>query len=166
MPPPAYAFPETVYVPAGFENVQFGGFWVRAVAYVIDRVIVSLIATALGFVIGLVAILGSPNPDNASQTIQSPTFTFLFYAVVILIEMAYFAGQWTLNSQTFGQRVMGVRVVDANTLQPIRPGTAMLRWIGLVISFLACYIGVIWAAFDGRKQGWMDKLAGTVVIRG
>jgi len=28
-----------------------------------------------------------------------------------------------------------------------------------------CFIGVIWVAFDSRKQGWMDKIAGTVVLR-
>jgi uncharacterized RDD family membrane protein YckC len=27
-----------------------------------------------------------------------------------------------------------------------------------------CAIGFIWAAFDGRKQGWHDKISGTLVI--
>jgi uncharacterized RDD family membrane protein YckC len=26
-------------------------------------------------------------------------------------------------------------------------------------------LGIIWVAFDKRKQGWHDKLAGTVVVR-
>jgi uncharacterized RDD family membrane protein YckC len=26
-------------------------------------------------------------------------------------------------------------------------------------------LGIIWVAFDPRKQGWHDKLAGTVVVR-
>jgi uncharacterized RDD family membrane protein YckC len=26
-------------------------------------------------------------------------------------------------------------------------------------------MGLLWVAFDPRKQGWHDKLAGTVVIR-
>jgi uncharacterized RDD family membrane protein YckC len=26
-------------------------------------------------------------------------------------------------------------------------------------------LGLIWVAFDPKKQGWHDKLAGTVVIR-
>jgi len=33
-----------------------------------------------------------------------------------------------------------------------------------VVSSFCCYIGLIWAAFDGRKQGWHDKIAGTVVV--
>jgi len=40
-------------------------------------------------------------------------------------------------------------------------GKAFLRWIGLSISFLVCFVGVIWVAFDARKQaGRQDR--GTV----
>ena len=27
------------------------------------------------------------------------------------------------------------------------------------------FMGLVWVAFDKRKQGWHDKLAGTVVVR-
>ena len=37
--------------------------------------------------------------------------------------------------------------------------------VGYVVSSMVCYIGLIWAAFDPRKQGWHDKIAGTVVTR-
>ena len=66
---------------------------------------------------------------------------------------------------SLGQRIFGMRIVDANSGAPIGFGKAALRWLGLIISFLVCFIGVIWVAFDGRKQGWMDKIAGTVVVR-
>jgi uncharacterized RDD family membrane protein YckC len=36
---------------------------------------------------------------------------------------------------------------------------------GLFISFAVIFIAVIWAAFDGRKQGWHDTIANTVVVR-
>ena len=32
-----------------------------------------------------------------------------------------------------------------------------------VVSFFVCFIGVIWVAIDGQKQGWHDKVAGTYV---
>lgn len=43
-------------------------------------------------------------------------------------------------------------------------GTAFIRWIGLWLAFALCFIGVIWAAFDSRHEGWHDKLAGTLVV--
>jgi uncharacterized RDD family membrane protein YckC len=30
---------------------------------------------------------------------------------------------------------------------------------------LPLFIGILWVAFDSRKQGWHDKIAGTVVVR-
>jgi uncharacterized RDD family membrane protein YckC len=30
---------------------------------------------------------------------------------------------------------------------------------------LPLFIGLIWVAFDKKKQSWHDKLAGTVVVR-
>jgi uncharacterized RDD family membrane protein YckC len=40
-----------------------------------------------------------------------------------------------------------------------------LRYLGTLVSIYVLYIGLIWAAFDARKQGWHDKIAGTVAIR-
>ena len=37
--------------------------------------------------------------------------------------------------------------------------------MGLLISIAIFFLGVIWAGFDRRKQGWHDKMAGTVVVR-
>jgi uncharacterized RDD family membrane protein YckC len=41
----------------------------------------------------------------------------------------------------------------------------LLRYVGFIIAALPLLIGLIWAAFDARKQGWHDKIASTVVIR-
>jgi hypothetical protein len=35
--------------------------------------------------------------------------------------------------------------------------------VGYLVSNIF-YLGFIWVAFDGKKQGWHDKIAGTVVI--
>jgi uncharacterized RDD family membrane protein YckC len=42
---------------------------------------------------------------------------------------------------------------------------ALLRYFGLIISIVVLLLGVIWIAFDLRKQGWHDKIAGTVDVR-
>jgi uncharacterized RDD family membrane protein YckC len=41
----------------------------------------------------------------------------------------------------------------------------VLRYVGFVISIIPLAIGLIWAGFDPRKQGWHDKIAGTYVVR-
>ncbi len=39
------------------------------------------------------------------------------------------------------------------------------RYLGYYVSIFALGVGFLWVAFDPRKQGWHDKMAGTVVIR-
>lgn len=170
--PPETAFPSPPVpgfagVPYPYERqpqvqVVYAGFWIRAAAYVIDAIIVNLVALAVEFVFVFVAVMVNPHVVADSQ---SATFNVADNLVGLLFSFAYFAGLWTLNGATYGQRWLGMKVLDAATLQPPRPGQAALRWLGLLISFLVLCIGVIWVAFDPRKQGWMDKMAGTVVVR-
>ena len=155
-PPPPPPPPIGGYVPAaGYApSARYGGFWIRVVAYIIDAII-------LGVVAGIIdAILHINLTDPASPSRGAGS------AISLVLSFAYFAGMWTYQGATLGQRIFGMKVVDANTGQPISFGKAALRWIGLLISFLVCFVGVIWVAFDARKQGWMDKIAGTVVTQG
>ncbi len=143
MPPVAYA-----------PQASYGGFWIRVVAYVIDAIILGVV----GFIIDVI-LRANPNDPSSSGYFAANLVNFLIGA-------AYFIAFWSYWSATPGQRIFKLRVVDANTMQPIGPGKAVLRYIGLFISFLVCFVGVIWVAFDARKQGWMDKIAGTVVLQG
>ena len=150
-PPPA---PMGGYMPSSAPVAAYGGFWIRVVAYIIDLVI-------LGVVGGVIDAILRANPSDPSSGSNG-----LASFINLVIDIAYFAGLWTYMGATLGQRVFKLRVVDANTGQPIGFGKALLRWLGLFVSFLVCFVGVIWVAFDGRKQGWADKIAGTLVVQG
>jgi len=42
----------------------------------------------------------------------------------------------------------------------------LLRWfVGTTVSTIFFYLGFIWIAFNRRKQGWHDKIAGTYVVK-
>jgi uncharacterized RDD family membrane protein YckC len=43
--------------------------------------------------------------------------------------------------------------------------TAIVRALGCFLSLAIAGLGFIWIAFDGAKQAWHDKIAGTVVVR-
>ena len=158
-PPPGYA--PTPQMPSGYEAApvayapaaSYGGFWIRAVAYIIDAIILGIIGGILS------APLAVDYNDLNSASVRASN------GIDLVLSLVYFALLWTYMGASLGQRIFGLRVADANTGQPISLGKAALRWLGLVLSFAVCLIGVIWVAFDGRKQGWMDKIAGTVVLR-
>ncbi|HJR24475.1 MAG TPA: RDD family protein [Acidimicrobiales bacterium] len=70
------------------------------------------------------------------------------------------------TGKTWGKQALGMRLVDANTGEPIGGGRAFGREI--VAGTLSAYvlgIGFLWAAWDKRKQTWHDKIITTVVVR-
>ena len=68
------------------------------------------------------------------------------------------------GARTIGGRILGLRLVRVDG-QPVTYGTSIARYLMLIVSYIALLLGVIWVGFDKRKQGWMDKTAGTYVIR-
>ena len=137
-PPPVY--PVATYYPGPQQGpapgIGYAGFWIRVVAAIIDGIIFGVPYLILFFVVEGSAI--------------SHYATCLNNAVA---------------NGTLGQRMLGLHVVDAATGQNIGIGRAIGRFIGYVISALALDIGLIWVAFDPRKQGWHDKIASTFVVR-
>ncbi len=143
--------------PMGFvAQMTYAGFWIRVVAYIIDAILLGIVGGLIGAVLGV--NYSDPNAMQSGRARGAQAFD-------LVIAFIYFAGLWTVMGGSLGQRVLGMRIVDAGSGAPIGVGKAALRALGLYISFLVCLVGVIWVAFDARKQGWMDKIAGTVVVR-
>jgi Predicted membrane protein/domain len=90
---------------------------------------------------------------------------FAIFGLLALAHILYHVVLWSWRGGTLGQLALGIQVRRESDGRRIGVGTAVLRYVGYVISIWAVYIGLIWAAFDRRKQGWHDKIAGTLVIR-
>lgn len=129
---------------------RYAGFWIRVGAYLVDAILLGIV----GSVLGSNAQYG---PNGYDQLSRSRDLSGV-------LNLVYFVAFWTYNGgQTVGNRLLGLRVVKIDGT-PVTLGTALVRWIGLVISFVVVLLGVIWVGFDPKKQGWHDKMAGTVVV--
>jgi uncharacterized RDD family membrane protein YckC len=80
------------------------------------------------------------------------------------VAIGYMPYLWWKRGATFGQSALGLRVVREVDGGPIDGGQAAIRFIGIIVSAWVLYIGLIWVAFEPRKRGWHDMMAGTVVI--
>ncbi len=80
-----------------------------------------------------------------------------------LVIVAYFIGLWAWRGQTLGQMAAHIKVVRQDG-KPMDLGTSVLRFIGYVVCVLTLGIGFLMIAFDERKRGLHDRLAGTYVI--
>ena len=159
-----FALPQTL--PA------YAGFWLRAVASLIDRLILS-------FLFGLVAsfrpaaflILPDPytqlHPPATMQefllSIPHPTPTgFLFLLLLMWVYYASFeASTW---QATPGKKVFRLYVTDLSG-GPITFARATLHNIGRMISEMTLLVPYIPAGFTERKQALHDIIASCLVLR-
>ena len=146
--------------PSAQAVAQLAGFWARFAGLFLDGLIFLVVELLLG------AIFTSTSTEVVGGlAITVRTGSSLPTAIMIILELAYFSWFWSTRGASLGQQLVGIRVVDSETFGPLKPSQAVVRYIGYLISGLPFLLGYIWAAFDPKKQGWMDKLAGTQVVR-
>jgi uncharacterized RDD family membrane protein YckC len=148
---------------------RYGGFWRRSFAYLIDEVILYFFSLIL-FLVGMLA-LGLKGEEMGRLLVSSEEMMhgmgivgLLYIAASFVAGVAYFTWFHGIGGRTPGKILLGLRVIQASG-DPMTPGIAFLRWVGYLISGAVLCLGFLWVAFDGRKQGWHDKIAATLVIR-
>lgn len=138
---------------------QYAGFVSRLLAYGIDIAVILVMLIALSWLVETVMILFPPVLVDPEGLLQ------LTIAGVVVLGTAaiYYLFFWTLLGQTPGKMLLGVRIVSLDGSR-LTFWQALRRFIGYFLSALALYAGYWWVLIDNRRQGWHDKLAGTIVV--
>src|SRR5947209_5418911 len=134
---------------------RYVGFWKRLLAFFIDTLILVTV-----FVTIAIAIYGRRYVQLASQG-QTLLFDVLVQFVLPAVAAILF---WRYRGATPGKMLVSARIVDASTNGPPSTGKLIGRYFAYIVSIVPVFLGFLWIALDKRKQGWHDKLAGTVVI--
>lgn len=149
---------------------RYAGFWVRFCATVIDvALILAVTLPLLTAVYGLDyfqtgALRSSPAGGATFEPgplVRGP-MDFLISYVLPAVAVIVF---WRYKSATPGKMIFSARIVDARTGAKLSLGQCVGRYFAYLVSTVPLCLGFLWIAFDKRKQGWHDKLAGTVVVR-
>ncbi|MGB7748167.1 MAG: RDD family protein [Verrucomicrobiia bacterium] len=122
------------------------GFWERMGAAFLDMV-------AVGFITG---IAHRPLGFMLSFLDGPPVF--------FIVSLAYFAGLWAWKGTTLGGIVLKLQVVRHDG-GPLTFLVALVRGLAAAFSAAVFFLGFFWIGWDREKQGWHDKIAGTVVVR-
>lgn len=80
-------------------------------------------------------------------------------AVAAVVLVGYLAESWTTTGRTYGDRVLGLRVVDRGG-HPLRLGRALAR-AALCVVFPA---GLLWVAVSAQRRSVQDLLLRTSVV--
>ncbi len=136
--------PQMVYV----------GFFPRLAATILD----SLLLFMAGFFVAGIMTLAQPFFPSPQSTMGHFLLTYVFPGVVTIVF-------WVKYLATPGKMLFSAMIVDAATGGMPSTGQLVGRYFAYALSAVVLFLGFLWVAFDPRKQGWHDKLAGTLVVR-
>ncbi len=126
---------------------QYAGFGRRLLSALIDGIVIALVGAAVAFVLS----------QGQSTVLQGAPAVILQAAYVILL--------WVnMGGQTLGKKVMGIKVIKSDGT-PIDYVTAIIRYLGYMLSALPLGLGYLWVIWDKNKQGFHDKIANTYVVK-
>jgi uncharacterized RDD family membrane protein YckC len=147
--------PESGSATTAAQNGPYVGLSTRVLSWVVDVLLINLVATAVGLFVALVLAI-FPITKHLE-----PLFASIAGGVYILWTASYFVGFWSITGQTPGARVMQVRLVTPNGGR-VKPVRAFVRWIGMNLAMLPLPWGFVPIPF--KRLGFPDWLAHTRVI--
>lgn len=137
------------------EDLEYAGFWIRVGAALIDTVLMMIIIIPLlSFIYGKEYWIS----DSLLFGFWDLMFGYILPAIAVILF-------WIYKSATPGKMALRLRIVDAATGQSVSAGRLIGRYLGYYVSTIPLFLGLIWVGIDKRKQGWHDKIVGTVVVR-
>ena len=123
---------------------EYVGFWVRLAASAIDALILWVVSVPLVFAIGFAGF-----------------WVFMTAAMVPALAVILF---WRYCGATPGKIAFLAKIADARSGGRPSTGRLVARYFAYIVSSLPLFLGFVWIAIDRRKQGWHDKIAGTLVV--
>lgn len=138
---------------------QPAGFWIRAVAAIID----GLCLAAVEFLLIVIAPGISVDVYFSSEAIWG-TGTWVDYAT-LLTGIVYYTVGVSVWATTIGKRVVGIYVLRPDGSK-LGPGRAFARYWAPILSALILFIGFLMVAFRQDKRALHDLICDTVVVKG
>jgi uncharacterized RDD family membrane protein YckC len=104
-----------------------------------------------------------PDTGNAGLMIAGGVLAVVGLLAMLAIQVWNRAFRQGRTGQSIGKKVMGIRLVDEHSGQPIGAGMAFVRDLAHTLDGFA-YIGYLWPLWDDKRQTFADMILGTVVV--
>lgn len=148
------------------EEVQYLGFRARFVAFLADSTAATLILAPLASKVFDQIVMSDYDLSDQAELMALLQRLTTQLSFDLLLLGTIFVLFWVFKNATPGKMIFKSVIVDASTLAAPSTAQNIIRYLAYYISLLPLGLGFIWIAFDRRKQGWHDKIARTVVVRG
>ena len=143
-------------------QLDFMHWLIRLIAYIIDSIIIFIVTSVLGVIIGLIVAL--------SVLTTGSLFLFggiwLTFGIFGLLSILYFIILDVYWGATIGKRVMGleVQLVKGGRISLDKSFIRNISKIFPLLLFLDWLIAVVTPGAD-RRQKYTDRMAGTTVVQ-
>jgi uncharacterized RDD family membrane protein YckC len=150
--------------------VYVAGFWRRALAALVDAII--LVPLSYGLVKAAGRIVGLEVPSPRKMGIDYWLGLLLagdpgllgalgLTAAIVIVYLLLFQA---MAGRTLGMRLLRIRIVDLYGESPSVLRSAV-RTVGYLAAAATGSLGFLWIGFDREKRGLHDWLAGTYVVK-
>jgi len=136
-------------------DTDYVGFWARVGAAIVDTIMLLVVS------VPLLRLVYALSDWEQQAHIASRVEFAVSYVLPVLLVIAL----WLWLSSTPGKMLIGAVIVDARSGGKPSLLQFVIRYLGYYVSIIPLGLGLIWVGIDPRKQGWHDKMAGTLVIR-
>jgi len=157
-------------------TVQYAGFWLRVVAYLIDSIIVSVgfMALFIPFAImtGLTAVLGNIHPGEDPRDIGAVLGGTFFLGLFTVVSLAFLGG-WLYHAKmessswqaTLGKKALNLRVTDLYGARISFARASGRHFAKLITGVIPLGVGFMLAGLTERRQALHDMIASCLVLR-
>ena len=152
--------------------MQLAGFWRRFAGLLLDTILYGALASV--FVIGGLTLIAArqcyvlDGEVACYDEVVEPWSVLIGMLIVglgVLFVLWLYVRAIGRTGQSWGARMVGVKVVRADDGTPIGFGRSLGRMLfANIISANIFYLGYLWMLWDDRKQTWQDKVVSSIVI--
>ncbi|WP_029889837.1 RDD family protein [Polycyclovorans algicola] len=144
------------------KETLYAGFWRRALAILLDVLMLQVVVVIVSFPIGLA--IGYYLTGHVAPSDLEALYTVVSVGLALTLQWLYFALMESSALQaTLGKMALGIRVTTLDGSR-MSLGRASGRYISKYLSILSI-IGFYLAGWTKRKQALHDFIVGTVVVR-
>lgn len=134
---------------------RYGGFWIRAAAYLLDGLALGAFNLVMGFLVGAFVAIHL----KAAHPVLSVITTLLG----VLVGIAYFTFFVGKYRATPGKMACGLKILTSDGGKVSYP-RALGRYFAQIVSSIVLCIGYLMAGFDREKRALHDRLCDTRVV--
>ena len=162
---PGTAFPIADIQPAATaqfyqDDFRFAGFWIRAVAYIIDAILVDIVVVLISGPVGL--LIAAANGGELDKAFFGGLVDAMVFVFAVFYYGFFSASRW---QGTPGKRLLGLHIVKTNG-RKVGFGLGIGRYFAYFLSSIILGFGFFMIGWSSQKKGLHDIVCGTRVVHG